>query len=91
MPNPITRPVVVALAADALLIVTFAAIGRAEHDTGNPVLGVLATAWPFLVGAAIGWLIVTRASKRMPIPPGPGITVWLSTVIFGMLLRQITG
>lgn len=80
-----------ALAADALLVIVFAAIGRAEHERGNAVVGALETAWPFLVGTAIGWLLVTQLGRRMALDLGPGITVWLSTVIFGMVLRQIAG
>lgn len=80
-----------ALAADLVLVLVFAAIGRAEHDKGNVVLGVLDTAWPFLVGTGIGWLLVRQLGKREAVDVGTGITVWLSTVLFGMLLRQLTG
>lgn len=80
-----------ALLADAILIVVFAAIGRAEHERGNAVLGALETAWPFLVGAAAGWLLVTQLGRRLPIEVGPGITVWLCAVVIGMVLRQLAG
>lgn len=80
-----------ALAVDAVLVLVFAAIGRAEHERGNAMLGALMTAWPFLVGTAIGWLLVTQLGRRVPIEVGPGVTVWLSTVFFGMVLRQIAG
>lgn len=80
-----------ALAADVVLILLFAAIGRAEHDKRNVVLGVLDTAWPFLAGALIGWLLVRQLGKRAATGIGPGITVWISTVLFGMILRQLTG
>lgn len=80
-----------ALAVDVALVLLFAGLGRAEHDRGNVVLGVLDTAWPFLVGLGVGWIVVARAGKRMPIGPGPGITVWFTTVVVGMACRQITG
>lgn len=80
-----------ALAADIVLILVFAAIGRAEHDKGNVILGVLDTAWPFLVGALIGWLLVRQFGKREATGIGPGITVWICTILFGMILRQLTG
>ncbi|KRF17453.1 hypothetical protein ASG90_07725 [Nocardioides sp. Soil797] len=80
-----------ALAADLVLVLVFAAAGRAEHDKGNVILGVLDTAWPFLVGAGIGWLLVRQLGKREAIGIGPGITVWISTVLFGMVLRQLSG
>lgn len=86
-----SRRAVIALGLDLILVLVFAAIGRAEHDKGNVVLGVLDTAWPFLVGAAIGWLLVHQLSGREATGIGPGITVWLSTVLFGMILRQVTG
>lgn len=86
-----SRRALIALGLDLILVLVFAAIGRAEHDKGNVVLGVLDTAWPFLVGAAIGWGLVHQLSGREATSIGPGITVWLSTVLFGMILRQVTG
>ena len=81
----------VALALDLLLVVVFAAIGRASHDEANPVVGVLVTAWPFLVGTVIGWVVVRLLRKSWPLEVGPGITIWFSTVLIGMGLRQATG
>ena len=81
----------VALALDLLLVVVFAAIGRASHDEANPVVGVLVTAWPFLVGTGVGWAIVRVLRKAWPLEVGPGITVWFATVVIGMVLRQSTG
>ncbi|MEQ7736382.1 DUF3054 domain-containing protein, partial [Escherichia coli] len=46
--------------ADVVLIMLFAAVGRDAHQRGDVVSGVFLTAWPFLAGAAAGWLI-TRA------------------------------
>ena len=43
-----------AAAIDALLVLVFATIGRASHEHSLDVLGVLETAWPFLVGLAAG-------------------------------------
>ena len=84
------RPVGAAL-TDVVLVVVFAAVGRASHDEGNPVVGALSTAWPFLVGTAIGWLVVRMLRGAWPLGVGPGITVWFATLVFGMLLRQVTG
>ncbi|MDN5893407.1 MAG: DUF3054 domain-containing protein [Nocardioides sp.] len=86
-----SRRTTLALVADALLIIIFASIGRAEHERGNAVVGALSTAWPFLVGAGIGWLLVTRLGRRLPVEMGPGITVWFCTVFLGMVLRRIAG
>ncbi len=84
------RPAGAAL-ADLVLVILFAAVGRASHDDGNPVVGALSTAWPFLVGTAIGWLVVRVLRRSWPLAVGPGITVWFATLVFGMLLRQLTG
>jgi hypothetical protein len=81
----------VAIAVDVLLVVVFAGVGRASHDEANPVVGALATAWPFLVGTAVGWAIVRVLRKSWPLEVGPGITVWFATVLIGMVLRQSTG
>ena len=94
MSRPVTvvlrRPPVAAL-LDVALVVVFAAVGRASHAESNPVVGALATAWPFLVGTAVGWVVVRVLRGRWPVDVGPGVTVWFSTVVFGMLLRHATG
>ena len=84
------RPIGAAL-ADIVLVVVFAAVGRASHEEGNPVVGALSTAWPFLVGTAVGWLVVRVLRGSWPLGVGPGITVWFATLVFGMLLRRVTG
>ncbi len=81
---------VAAGALDAVVILVFAAVGRATHDETNPVLGVLATAWPFLLGAAAGWALVHWRSHRWPTRVGTGIPVWVCAVVLGMLLRVVT-
>lgn len=46
-----------ALVVDAVLIVVFAAIGRATHDgdvLGPAGAGLATTAWPFLVALLLG-------------------------------------
>jgi hypothetical protein len=84
-------PVGAAVALDALLVLVFAAVGRASHEETSPVLGVLGTAWPFLVGAAAGWALVRVRSRRWPVAVGPGIPVVVAAVVVGMLLRVVTG
>ena len=87
----VLRRPLVAFLLDVLLVIVFAAAGRASHDEANPVLGALLTAWPFLVGTVIGWVVVRLLRKSWPLEVGPGITVWFSTVLIGMALRQATG
>lgn len=79
-----------AFLVDVVLVLVFAAIGRASHAETNPVLGAASTAWPFLVGTVVGWTVVRLRRKDWPLGVGPGITVWFSTVFFGMLLRLAT-
>jgi hypothetical protein len=88
---PLLRRPAVAFVADVVLVVVFAAIGRASHAEEQPVVGALLTAWPFLTGTVVGWTVVRLLRKGWPLEVGPGITVWFSTVLFGMLLRLATG
>ena len=88
---PVAFAVDVLLVLDVLLVVLFAAVGRASHDESGPVLGALVIAWPFLVGTAIGWLVVRVVRRTWPIDVAPGVTVWFATVLVGMLLRHAVG
>ncbi len=81
----------VALLLDVVLVVVFAAVGRASHDETNPVVGALSTAWPFLVGTLLGWLVVRFTRRAWPVDLAPGVTVWFATVLVGMVLRRAVG
>lgn len=86
-----TTPVAVAALLDALVVLVFAAVGRASHGEQDAVTGVLAVAWPFLAGATVGWAMV-RARGRWPLDVRwDGVVVWVSTLVLGMLLRVLTG
>ncbi|HWC22408.1 MAG TPA: DUF3054 domain-containing protein [Flexivirga sp.] len=80
-----------ALGLDALVILVFAGIGRASHHESNPAVDALQTAWPFLAGAAVGWLLVRSVSGRLPLQVRTGWPVWLCAVAVGMILRRLTG
>ncbi|MEE9096031.1 DUF3054 domain-containing protein [Pseudarthrobacter phenanthrenivorans] len=83
------KAVLAAAAVDILLILAFAAIGRDAHHREEPVLGVLQTAWPFLAGAAAGW--VASRTWRAPLSlVRAGVPVWLGSLVGGMLLRALT-
>jgi len=84
------RIIAAAAAADAVLILTFAAIGRDAHSRGESVAGVLLTAWPFLAGAAAAWVLLRVWHRPLAVWPA-GVAVWLGTVGIGMLLRALTG
>jgi len=84
------RTALIAGLADAILVLVFAAIGRDAHQRADVVTGVFSTAWPFLAGAAIGWLAVRAWRAPLQIWPA-GVGVWIGTVAGGMLLRAATG
>ena len=84
---------VLALVIDLVLVVVFAAIGRATHDgdvLGPAGSGLATTAWPFVVALLVGW-IVTRAWRRPAAIAKTGLPVWAITVALGMVLRALSG
>lgn len=89
MPRSQTRMIVLALLLDIVLVVGFAALGRASHDS-DIFGGLWRTAWPFLISLGIGWL-VTMAWRAPLAPVRTGLGVWAATVVGGMLLRAASG
>lgn len=85
-----TRTAAAAFAADIACVLLFCAIGRRSHAEGVTIAGVADTAWPFLAGAGVGWL-VARGWRRPTALTPTGLAVWLATVVVGMLLRKATG
>lgn len=88
-----TRATILAFVADLVLVVLFAALGRASHQEavlGAGGLGLLETAWPFAAALAAGW-IVTLAFRAPLAPVRSGIPLWIITVAGGMLLRAVSG
>ena len=80
----------VALVVDLAFVVLFAAVGRISHAEGVSAGGVVLVAWPFAVALVVGWLVAHRRSGWPVRIPGSG-TVWLVTVVLGLLLRVATG
>jgi DUF3054 family protein len=80
---------ITALFADIVCVVVFCTIGRRSHAEGLTVVGIAQTAWPFLAGAAVGWLLI-RGWRRPFVVIPTGVVVWVSTVVVGMLLRKAT-
>lgn len=82
-----------ALAAlcDVIAVVVFAAVGRSSHDEHLGVAGVWDTAWPFLVGAAVGWLMSLFAGAAPDRVWPAGALIWVATVAIGMAIRFATG
>ena len=75
---------------DICCVLLFVVIGRASHTKGEALAGIVSTAWPFLAGLAIGWL-VSRAWRRPGGLAPAGVSAWLCTVAFGMVLRVVSG
>ncbi|MFC5237276.1 DUF3054 domain-containing protein [Pseudonocardia zijingensis] len=74
-----------AIVADVVAVVVFAAIGRMSHAEPDDLLGLLGTAAPFLVGLGAMW--ATRAVRTQPVGARAALTVWAGTVGIGLLIR----
>ena len=83
------RRAVIALLADIVCVIVFCTIGRRSHAEGLTVAGIAQTAWPFLAGTGVGWLLIRGWRKPFTVIP-TGVTVWVCTVVVGMLLRKAT-
>ncbi|MGI8817014.1 MAG: DUF3054 domain-containing protein [Pseudonocardia sp.] len=84
------RVVAVALGADLVGVLVFAAIGRSSHVEGLDILGVAGTAAPFLGGLLVGWAVgqVWRAPARLL----AGLWAVGGAAIVGLALRgAVTG
>lgn len=79
-----------ALAADLACVLLFTSVGRRNHAEGLSLTGIAETAWPFLTGTLVGWLI-SRGWRRPAALVPTGVAVWLCTVAVGMALRKATG
>lgn len=77
-------------AADILAVALFALLARVAHQT--PEMPLNFTGWavtflPFLCGAVIGWGILVVSQKFADAQRTfPGVIVWLSTAITGLVL-----
>jgi hypothetical protein len=81
----------VAGALDVCCVLVFVGIGRGSHDEAGSLTGFLTTAWPFLAGAGVGWVVLRAWRRRADAVVPVGIGVWLSAVVVGMLLRVVSG
>jgi hypothetical protein len=78
-----------ALATDIVCVLVFCTIGRRSHAEGLTVAGIAQTAWPFLTGTGVGWLLARGWRRPTAVVP-TGVMVWLCTIVVGMLLRKAT-
>jgi hypothetical protein len=83
------RRALIALFADIVCVIVFCTIGRRSHAEGLTVAGIAQTAWPFLAGTGVGWLLVGGWRRPFTVVP-VGVVVWVCTVVVGMVLRKVT-
>jgi hypothetical protein len=79
------------IAGDVIAVVAFAAIGRASHAEDLTVSGIAQTAWPFLIGLAVGWVVILATGLRGAQIWPAGVVVWGATYVVGLALRGLTG
>lgn len=82
---PPSRIPALAIAADVVAVVVFAAVGRASHAESGDLLGLLGTAAPFVVGLVAAW--ATPAVRVRPAGLRAGAVVLAGTAAIGLLLR----
>ena len=95
--NTSRRRILWPLLVDVVCVVGFAMGGRSSHEETNSLVGIATTAWPFLAGLALGWVLLLavprpgggRRDPRSPFPAGCllALTAWA----VGMALRLLTG
>lgn len=83
------RRALTALLADSVCVIVFCTIGRRSHAEGLTVAGIARTAWPFLAGTGVGWLLIGGWRRPLTVIP-VGLVVWVCTVVVGMVLRKQT-
>lgn len=80
----------IALVVDLVLVVLFTIIGHFTHSGNLDPQGLLTTAWPFLAGLGVAW-VLTAVWDRPLSPLHSGTGIWAITVLVGLLLRGLTG
>lgn len=81
---------IASLLVDVCFVLLFVGIGRSVHGHAEDPRGMAKTAWPFLCGLALGWL-ASRAWRAPVRVRSTGIAIWLSCVVFGMIIRVLAG
>src|ERR1700730_8992297 len=82
------RRALIALFADVVCVIVFCAIGRRSHAEGVTVAGIAKTAWPFLAGTGVGWLLIGGWRRPFTVIP-TGMVVWICPVVAGMGVRKV--
>lgn len=84
---------VVVAVIDVLAVLVFAVVGRASHQEDDVLLGILVTAWPFLVGSVVGAVLSRVFAPRYGdlADVRSGGLVWSCALVIGMVLRAVSG
>lgn len=90
MNTPLPRFWPAFLAADVVLVITFAALGRDTHAHELDPTGVLLTASPFIAACLAGWLAL-RAWRRPAALWPTGLCLWVITAGAGLAIRSLAG
>lgn len=84
------RRAVAAALLDLVCVLAFVLAGRRSHDEGTALAGIAETAWPFLAGLGLAWLVL-RAWRRPTRLWPTAVLTWLITVAVGLGLRILAG
>ena len=96
MQNTFRRTILWSILVDVVCVVAFAVGGRSSHEEANTVAGIAETAWPFLIGLTIGWILLIAAPRRTAARRDPlsvypaGCLLALTAWAVGMVLRLLT-
>lgn len=75
---------------DLVLVVAFAAIGRASHAEALGLDGLARTAAPFVGALLLIWIFLVLTNRRF-VPLREGLVVWAVTLGLGMIFRIMVG
>jgi O-antigen/teichoic acid export membrane protein len=80
----------IAVAADLVVVIVFATVGRSNHNESTGIHGVWHTVWPFALGTVLP-LVLTAYARTDPLSLRAGLRVWVWTLVIGMVVRAATG
>ncbi|SHE53115.1 Protein of unknown function [Ferrithrix thermotolerans DSM 19514] len=75
---------------DIAAVLSFVIIGRSAHGHADNLGGVFRTSWPFLLGMAVAWGVLSLSKISFSSPLG-GVTIVFTIVVVGMTTRVIVG
>ena len=79
---------VVPIVLDVLAVLVFAFVGRLSH--GLEIVGVLGTAWPFLLACLAAWAAI-RVLGWPGVDARGAALIWATTLGGGIALRLLSG